>query len=213
MNIVIRHESENEYKLVEEITRDAFWNLYFPGCDEHFVVKKIRDHKDFIPELSFVIELDGRLVGSIFYTHSKVVSADGTEYKTISFGPVCIHPDVHRIGLGRKLITYSIEEAKRLGYSAIMILGYPFHYQTYGFLGAKKYNVSMMDGKYYVGLMMLPLYEGALDGISGKAVFSDVFEVDKDELEEYDKTFLPKEKAVKESQKLFETYSTMLDEQ
>lgn len=212
MNIVIRHESENEYKLVEEITRDAFWNLYFPGCDEHFVVKKIRDHKDFIPELSFVIELDGRLVGSIFYTHSKVVSADGTEYKTISFGPVCIHPDVHRIGLGRKLITYSIEEAKRLGYSAIMILGYPFHYQTYGFLGAKKYNVSMMDGKYYVGLMMLPLYEGALDGISGKAVFSDVFEVDKDELEEYDKTFLPKEKAVKESQKLFETYSTMLDE-
>lgn len=212
MNIVIRHESENEYKLVEEITRDAFWNLYFPGCDEHFVVKKIRDHKDFIPELSFVIELDGRLVGSIFYTHSKVVSADGTEYKTISFGPVCIHPDVHRIGLGRKLITYSIEEAKRLGYSAIMILGYPFHYQTYGFLGAKKYNVSMMDGKYYVGLMMLPLYEGALDGISGKAVFSDVFEVDKDELEEYDNTFLPKEKAVKESQKLFETYSTMLDE-
>lgn len=212
MNIVIRHESENEYKLVEGITRDAFWNLYFPGCDEHFVVKKIRDHKDFIPELSFVIELDGRLVGSIFYTHSKVVSADGTEYKTISFGPVCIHPDVHRIGLGRKLITYSIEEAKRLGYSAIMILGYPFHYQTYGFLGAKKYNVSMMDGKYYVGLMMLPLYEGALDGISGKAVFSDVFEVDKDELEEYDKTFLPKEKAVKESQKLFETYSTMLDE-
>lgn len=212
MNIVIRHESENEYKLVEGITRDAFWNLYFPGCDEHFVVKKIRDHKDFIPELSFVIELDGRLVGSIFYTHSKVVSADGTEYRTISFGPVCIHPDVHRIGLGRKLITYSIEEAKRLGYSAIMILGYPFHYQTYGFLGAKKYNVSMMDGKYYVGLMMLPLYEGALDGISGKAVFSDVFEVDKDELEEYDKTFLPKEKAVKESQKLFETYSTMLDE-
>lgn len=212
MNIVIRHESENEYKLVEEITRDAFWNLYFPGCDEHFVVKKIRDHKDFIPELSFVIELDGRLVGSIFYTHSKVVSADGTEYRTISFGPVCIHPDVHRIGLGRKLITYSIEEAKRLGYSAIMILGYPFHYQTYGFLGAKKYNVSMMDGKYYVGLMMLPLYEGALDGISGKAVFSDVFEVDKDELEEYDNTFLPKEKAVKESQKLFETYSTMLAE-
>lgn len=212
MNIKIRNEEPKDYRRVEEVAREAFWNLYFPGCHEHFVVHKMREHKDFIKALSFVIEVDGKVEGSIFYTHSKIVSEDNKKYKTISFGPVFISPDFHRKGLGRKLITHSIKVAKELGYRAILTLGYPYHYETYGFLGGKKYNISMPDGKFYKGLLALPLYEGALDNISGYVVFSNVLEANDDEVEEFDKSFSPKEKKFQESQIEFETASSMLDE-
>ncbi|WP_373599256.1 GNAT family N-acetyltransferase [Paraclostridium bifermentans] len=212
MNITIRNENKQDYRKVEEVAREAFWNLYFPGCSEHMVIHNMRNHPDFIPELSFVIEVDGEIVGSIFYTHSKVVSSDGTQHKTITFGPVSILPSMHRKGLGRKLITHSIEEAKKLGYNAILTLGYPYHYETYGFVGGKKYKISMPDGKYYKGLLVLPLYEGALDNISGYAVFSDALETNEEEVEIFDKSFEPKEKGIQDSQKEYEIACCMLDE-
>lgn len=104
------------------------------------------------------------------------------------------------------------EAAKMLGYKAIVILGYPYHYETYGFVGGKKYNISMPDGNFYKGLLVLPLQNGALDHISGHAFFSDVFETTEDELESFDKMFEYKEKNVQDSQKEFELTSTMLDE-
>lgn len=212
MNITIRNENKQDYRKVEEVAREAFWNLYFPGCSEHMVIHNMRNHRDFIPELSFVIEVDGEIVGSIFYTHSKVVSSDGTQHKTITFGPVSILPSMHRKGLGRKLITHSIEEAKKLGYNAILTLGYPYHYEPYGFVGGKKYKISMSDGKYYKGLLVLPLYEGALDNISGYAVFSDALEPNEEEVEIFDKSFEPKEKGIQDSQKEYEIACCMLDE-
>lgn len=212
MNIVIRHEEEKDYKRVEEVAREAFWNLYFPGAHEHYVVHKMRKHKDFIKELTFVIEVDGKVEGAIFYSHSKIVEKDGTEYKTISFGPVFISPEYHRKGLGRELITYSIEEAKKLGYSAITTLGYPYHYKPYGFLGGKKYDVSMPDMNYYTGLLVLPLYKGALEGVSGYAEFSECLEVTPEEVEEFDKKLPYKEKRVQESQEEYEKACCELDE-
>lgn len=212
MNITIRQETPADYKKVEEITREAFWNLYCPGCNEHLIVHKMRSHSDFIPELSFVIELDNEIVGSIFYTHSKVIAEDGTVHPTITFGPVSILPKYHRQGLGRALITHSIEVAKERGYKAILIGGYPYHYETYGFKGAKTYNISMPDGQFYKGIMALPLYEGALDDISGALFFSEVFETDGEELEVFDKSFPAKEKKVQESQQEFEVASMELDE-
>ncbi|MPQ44847.1 GNAT family N-acetyltransferase [Clostridium tarantellae] len=212
MNIKIRREEPKDYRKVEEVAREAFWNLYFPGASEHVAVNKLRKDKDFIPELTYVIEVDGEIIGAIFYSHSKVVSEDGTEHKTISFGPVFILPTMHRKGLGGKLITYSIKEAKKLGYKAITTLGYSYHYEPYGFLGGKKYGISMPDGKFYKGLLVLPLYEGALDNISGYAVFSNALEPSEDEIEKFDKTFPYKEKKVQESQREFEVASSMLDE-
>ncbi len=212
MNINIRREVPADYKKVEEVTREAFWNLYCPGCNEHLIIHKMRNHSDFIPELSFVIELDEEIVGSIFYTHSKVIAEDGTEYPTITFGPVSILPQYQRKGLGRALISYSIKVAKELGYKAILIGGYPYHYHTYGFKGTKTYNITMPDGQFYKGIMALPLYEGALDNVSGSLFFSDVFETDAEELEVFDKKFPSKEKKVKKSQKEFEMASMELDE-
>lgn len=212
MNINIRHEDEKDFRKVEEVTREAFYNLYFPGCNEHLVVHNIRNHKDYIKELSYIIEVDGEIVGSIFYTHSKIVGWDGIETKTISFGPVSIHHKYHRMGLGRKLIMHSIEEAKKLGYNAILTLGYPYHYEPYGFLGGKKYGVAMPDGKFYKGLLVLPLYDNALKNISGYAEFSDVYDTKEDEVENFDSTFPKKEKCFKESQREFEIASVMIDE-
>ncbi|MFG6116145.1 GNAT family N-acetyltransferase [Halobacillus sp. MO56] len=212
MEIKIRNEEPQDYRVVEEIAREAFWNLYFPGCHEHYVIHKMREHEDFIQELSFVIEVEGRVVGGIFYTNSKIVSEDNKEYKTISFGPVFISPEFHRKGLGRKLITHSIEVAKEMGYRAILALGYPYHYEPYGFLGGKTYNISMPDKKFYKGLLVLPLYEGALNDISGYVIFSDVLEVDDDEVNEFDRSFPPKEKKFQESQIEFEKAASMLDE-
>lgn len=211
MNINIRHEKPEEFYIVEQITREAFWNLYCPGCNEHLIVHYLREHPDFIPELSFVMELDGEIIGSIFYSHSKVVDHDGNEYKTITFGPVSILPHLHRKGLGRTLITYSIDEAKRQGYNAIIIGGYPYHYATYGFEGAKKFGISLPDGNYYTGIMALPLCNGAFDNVKGCVYFSEALEPDESELAEFEKNFSHKEKAVTDSQAKFEKAVSEID--
>lgn len=211
MNLKIRHELPEDYRIVEEITRECFWNLYFPGCEEHFLISNMRKHEDFIPELSYIMEIDNKIIGGIFYTNSKIVSDNGKEHNMITFGPVFIHPDFQRKGFGRKLIMHSIEEAKKQGYKGILTLGYPYHYEPYGFLGGKKYGVCMGDGNFYKGLLVLPLFEEALNNISGSAVFSNVFEVDKIGLEDFDKKFPHKEKLVKDSQKEYEIACSQLD--
>lgn len=212
MNIIIRNEEEKDYKKVEEVAIESFWNLYFPGCSEHVAIHRLRNHKDFIKELSFVIEVDGEIVGSIFYSKAKIISNDKEVNEVIAFGPVNIHPKYHRKGLGKKLITHSISKAKELGYKAIFTLGYNYHYEPYGFVGSKKYNVSMGDGKFYKGLLALELFDDALDNISGYIEFSEALEPTIEEIEEYNKNFKLKEKKITESQKEFEKYVGLLDE-
>ncbi len=213
MKIEIRNEKPEDYTKVEDVARDAFWNLYKPGCSEHMVIHAMRSHPDFIAELTFVIEVDGEIVGSIFYTKSKIISEKDQAFETISFGPVSILPGKHRQGFGKKVIEHSIRLAKELGHRAILTLGYPYHYEPYGFKGGKTYGISMPDGKFYKGLLVLPLYEGALDNISGKACFSDILEEPTDEaLEAFDKQFKHKEKGFQDSQKEFEASVVLLDE-
>jgi predicted N-acetyltransferase YhbS len=211
MIVKLRHENPEDYYKVEAIAREAFWNLYFPGCDEHYVIHKIRTHKDYIPELSFIVEVDGEIAGSIYYTKSKIINKDDSVRETISFGPVCIHPKYHRMGLGRQMITHTIDLAKEMGYKGIITLGYPYHYEPYGFCGGKKYHIAMEDGQFYIGLLALPLCDGGLDGLDGYARISSVFEVGKEEVEAYDQQFPAKEKAVTESQKEFLESVSKLD--
>lgn len=211
MDIKIRNEIPSDYRKVEEITREAFWNLYCPGSNEHLIVHNLRNHEDFITELAFVIEVDGEIIGSIHYSKSKIISKDGKEYETITFGPVSILPKLHRKGFGRALIEHSIEVAKKLGYKSIIIGGFPYHYETYGFVGAKKYGISLSDGNFYTGIMALPLVEGALDEVSGSIYFSETMEPDETMLDEFDKEFPYKEKKVQESQLQFEIAVSELD--
>lgn len=211
MNVAVRHEQPNDQQMVEEVTREAFWNLYCPGASEHYLVHTLRKHPDFMPELSFVVELDGRLVGSIFYTRSKVIRENDAALDVVSFGPVSIHPDFHRKGLGRALITHSIQAAKDSGQRAIIIGGFRYHYEPYGFVGAKKYGIAMPDGKYYTGIMALPLLNGALDDARGQVHFSAALYPDMSGFNAYDATFPQKEKRVLPCQKEFARASAEID--
>ncbi|MGM0167131.1 hypothetical protein IGI39_002111 [Enterococcus sp. AZ135] len=212
MTVNIRLEEENDYRIVEQITRDAFWNLYTPGAEEHYLAHTLRSHSDFLPELTFVIELNGEIIGSIFYSKAKIAAENGAEYPVISFGPVSIAPEHHRQGYGRLLIEHSIAEAKRLGYDAIVLGGFPYHYHPYGFVGTKKYGISMPDGKFYTGIMALPLKEGALDNIHGQIIFSPGLYPDPDGLELFDQTFPDKEKTVLPCQAKFEAAASEIDD-
>lgn len=214
MPITIRRETEQDYFAAENCCRNAFWNVYTQGCYEHFLVHSLRSHKDFIPELSFVAEYNNTVIGGIYFSKSWVVpqSASLAPIPTITFGPVFIEPKFQGKGFGNTLITYALEKAREQGQTAIIILGYPAHYKHYGFCGGKKYNISMPDGKFYKSLLVLPLQEKILDNGTGYAKFSDVFEIDSQEAEIFDKQFPYKEKKILPSQKEFEKACIVLDD-
>lgn len=141
--IKIRNEEERDYARVEEITRKAFWNLYVPGCKEHYLVHIMRSHKDFLPELDLVLEVDDQVIGNIMYTKAKLVDEHGEEKEILTFGPVCIMPEFQRMGYGKMLMQHSFEKAAALGYDVIVIFGNPNNYVSRGFKNCKKYNICL----------------------------------------------------------------------
>ncbi|MFW6253539.1 MAG: GNAT family N-acetyltransferase [Chitinivibrionales bacterium] len=127
MNIDIRNERHEDHRAVEELTREAFWNLYVPGCDEHYLVHIMRNHPDFIPTLDFVAVLDDKIVGNIMYTKSYVIDRDNNRLETITFGPVSVLPEYQRKGIGSALIRHSSDIAHQNGFKAIIIEGHPYN--------------------------------------------------------------------------------------
>ncbi|MDV0446582.1 hypothetical protein MsAg5_04270 [Methanosarcinaceae archaeon Ag5] len=210
-NVTIRLETKVDHRIVEELTREAFWNLYVPGCSEHLILHKLRNSPDFIPELDFVAVCDGKIVGNIVFSKSKVVGNDGREFPTITFGPLSVLPEYQKQGIGAVLVNHSIKEATAMGFSAIFIYGFPGYYQRFGFKSASAYKVSRPDGKFAKAMMALPLQNGALENVSGRLFESPDFEAEPDGVEEFDATFPPKEKKVTESQKQFEVMADWLE--
>jgi len=205
--ITIRNEKEADYRVVEEITRRAFWNLYAPGCSEHYLVHVMRSHKDFLPELDFVIEVDGQIIGNIMYTKAKLVDEAGEEKEILTFGPVCILPEYQRKGYGKKLMEYSFEKAAALGYDVIVIFGHPGNYVGVGFKSCKKYNVCLENGIYPTAMLVKEVKPGALDGRKWVYYSSPVYEIDEKEAERFDEGFEPWEKKYQPSQEEFYIYS------
>ena len=206
MKITIRNETENDYRAVEELTREAFWNLNFPGCSEHYLVHVLRSHADFIPELDLVAETDGKIVGSIIYSKSKLTDEKGNEKDILTFGPLSVSPEYQRKGIGKSLIEHSFTKAAELGYDTVVIFGSPSNYISRGFKSCKKYNVSL-NGYFPTAMLVKELKENALDGRSWNFSESSAFEIDENAAEEFDKTFEPKEKAYSKSQEEFFIYS------
>ena len=126
--LLIRPETERDYERVEQITREAFYNVYRPGCTEHYLVHIMRTHADFVPELAFVLELDGELIGNVMYTKASLLDGAGGEKPILTFGPVSIAPAFQRRGYGKRLLEASFERAAALGYEAIVIFGDPNNY-------------------------------------------------------------------------------------
>ena len=199
----IRNERETDYKIVEDITRKAFYNVYVPGCMEHYLVHVMREHEDFIPELDFVIEVDGQIVGNIMYTKAKLTDEGGTEKEIVTFGPVSILPKYQRKGYGKMLIEHSLKRAAELGYEAVVIMGSPANYVGSGFQCCRKYNICVEKEKYPAAMLVKELKPGALDGKLWFYSDSPVMNVDEREAQAFDDGLEKMEKKWMPSQEAF----------
>lgn len=201
--VIIRNEKESDYSIVEEITRKAFYNRYTPGCFEHYLVHIMRNHEDFIPELDFVAELDGQVIGNIMYTKAKLVDESGFEKEILTFGPISILPEYQRKGYGKLLMEHSFQEAARLGYDVIVIFGSPANYVGRGFQSCKKYNICLENHRYPAAMMVKELKEHVLDGRKWFYYDSPVMNIDEEEARRYDDSLEKMEKKHLPSQEEF----------
>ncbi len=205
MEFTIRLEQQSDYRAVENLAREAFWNIHVPGCDEHLLVHELRTKSAFIPELHFValnIE-DSQIIGNIMYAKTIIENSKGEHIDVITFGPLSVFPKFQNKGIGAALINHSAKEAAKLGYRAILIYGDPLYYERFGFKGGKHFNIRTVDGKFKNALMALELYEGALKDVSGRFIEGEAYQIDKEKLDEFDKSFPYKEKLVIKSQERF----------
>ena len=209
-DVIIRRETESDYRAVEELTREAFWNVYKPGADEHYFVHMMRSHPDFIPELAFVLEQDGKIIGNIMYTKAWLEDEAGERREILSFGPLCVAPEYQRQKLGKMLIEHSFNAARGMGYDANIIFGNPGNYISRGFVSCKRKNVSfVIDGNFPTALLVCELVPGALDGRKWMYISSTAADCceDADAVAEFDASFPPKEKKWMPSQEEFYIYS------
>lgn len=205
--IIIRNEAKDDYKIVEEIAREAFWNLHTPGCNEHYLVHIVRKHADFIPELDFVAEVDGRIVGNIIYTKAKLVDENGNEKVVLTFGPISVLPEYQRKGIGKALLQYSFNKALELGYDSIVIYGNPGNYVSSGFKSCRKYNICVGEDYYPTAMLVNELKPGTFDGRKWNYYESPVYEIDEKQAEAFDKMFEYKAKEYRTTQEEFFIYS------
>lgn len=196
-NITIRPETESDDRAVENLTREAFWNVYRPGCMEHYVLQCFRTDPAFVPELDLVMELDGTLIGHIMYARSEIACSDGRALPIMTFGPISIAPEYKRQGYGKCLLDYSMEKAKEMGAGALAITGNILFYGKSGFVPAKSKGIRYADDPDASYLLIKELTPGFLSGISG--TYKDpegyfVCERDPDGFAQFEATFPEKEK-------------------
>lgn len=196
-NIVIRLEKKEEYREVENLVRESFWNVYRPGCFEHYVLNRLRDDPAFVPELDFVMEQDGRLIGQNMFMRAIIKSDDGRDIPIMTMGPICITPELKRKGYGKILLDHSIEKAKELGCGAVCFEGNIDFYGKSGFTYAGKFGIryhGLPEGEDASFFLCKELIPGYLDGVTGEYATPQGYFVDEAEVEIFDKAFPPKEK-------------------
>lgn len=191
-----RLENVNDYRQVEELTREAFWKFDRDdglGCDEHFMVHQLRKTRAFIPELDFVACDGKKIIGHIIYTCSYIATVDHL-YEVISFGPLSVLPEYQNQGVGSALVKRTKAMAKEMGYKGIFVYGNPKFYNRFGLINAKQFNVTTPEGENFDYFMGLELSEHSLKGLEGRLYQFPDFKMDKEAARIFDRTFLPKEK-------------------
>ena len=169
-NYSIRVEEERDYSTVESLVRQAFWNVYRPGCTEHYVLHHLRNCPDFIPELAFVMEADGKIIGQNVFVKAQITKSNGTAFPILTMGPICIANEYKRKGYGKILLDYSLEKAKALGYGAVCFEGNIDFYGKSGFDYASKFGIKyqgLPEGMAADFFLCKELKSGYLDGITG----------------------------------------------
>ena len=170
-NIIIRLEKKEDYRETENLVRESFWNVYCPGCVEHYVLHKLRNDPDFVPELDFVMECGGVIIGQIIFVKAVIKADDGRDIPIITMGPICIIPTLKRQGYGKMLLDYSLDKAKEFGYKAICFEGNVDFYGKNGFDFASKFDIryhGLPAGEDASFFLLKELEEGYLNGITGE---------------------------------------------
>ena len=196
-NYVIRLERKEEQRQVENLVRESFWNVYRPGCLEHFVLHRLREDAAFVKELDFVMESDGKLIGQNVFVRASVKADDGREISVMTMGPICIAPEYKRKGYGKILLDYSLEKAAAFGCKAVCFEGNIDFYGKSGFRFAKDYGIryhGLPEGEDSSFFLCKELVPGYLDGVSGEYATPQGYFVDETEAEAFDRLFPYKEK-------------------
>ena len=195
----IRLERSEEHRDVENLVREAFWNVYRPGCSEHYVIHVLRDDPAFVKELDFVMEQDGRLIGQNMFMKTVIQADDGRVIPVLTMGPIGILPELKRQGYGKALLDYSLEKATELGFGAVLFEGNIDFYGKSGFDYASKFGIRYhdlpedADASFFLCKELVP---GYLDGVTGVYQTPQGYYVDDADVDEFDKAFPPKEKLI-----------------
>ena len=196
-NIVIRRETEADFRAVETLVREAFWNVYRPGCLEHYVIHQLRNDPAFVPELDFVMEKDGRLIGQNMFMRAAIQADDGRTIPIMAMGPICVAPEYKRQGYGKTLLDYSLEKAAALGCGALCFEGNIGFYGKSGFTYAREFGLRYRglpagaDDSFFLCRELIP---GYLNGVTGEYGPPQGYLVDEQDAELFDRDFPPKEK-------------------
>ena len=193
----IRLETEKDYGKVENLVRESFWNVYRPGCAEHYVLHVLRSDPSFVKELDLVMERDGKIIGQNIFMKTVIVADDGGKIPVLTMGPICIAPEWKRKGYGKALLDFSLERAKELGYGAVLFEGNIAFYGKSGFDYAGRFGIRYhdlpedADASFFLCKELIPHY---LDGITGVYLTPQGYYVNDADVEEFDKAFPYKEK-------------------
>ena len=196
-DITIRLEQKEEYREVENLIHESFWNVYRPGCSEHYVIHVLRGDPAFVKELDFVMEQDGVLIGQNMFMRTVIDADDGRQIPVLTMGPICIAPELKRKGYGKILLDYSLEKAAELGYGAVLFEGNIGFYGKSGFDYARRFGIRYHDlpeGADDSFFLCKELTAGYLDGVTGVYQTPAGYYVDDRDVDEFDRQFPLKEK-------------------
>lgn len=196
-DIIIRLEREEDYRENENLIREAFWNVYCPGCKEHYLMHVLRNDDSCVNELNFVMEKAGKIIGQNVFAKTVIEADDGREIDVLTMGPICITPELKRQGYGKMLLDYTVEKAKEMGFGAVLFEGNIDFYGKSGFDYSSKFGIRYhdlpedADSSFFLCKELKP---GYLDDVTGVYQTPEVYYVKDDEVEEFDKAFPPKQK-------------------
>ena len=194
---IIRLEREEDHRAVENMIRESFWNVYRPGCSEHYVMHVLREDPAFVKELDFVMEQDGELIGQNMFMKTVIEADDGRTVDVLTMGPICVRQDLKRKGYGKKLLDYSMEKAAELGFGAVLFEGNILFYGKSGFDYARKFGIRYhdlpegADDSFFLCRELIP---GYLDDVTGVYQTPQGYYVKDEEVEAFDRDFPPKVK-------------------
>ena len=194
---IIRLERKEEYRAVENLVRESFWNVYRPGCLEHYVLNQLREDEAFVSQLDFVMEKDGQLIGQTMFMHATIKADDGRDIPIMTMGPICIMPELKRQGYGKKLLDYSLKKAAEYGCGALCFEGNINFYGKSGFTFAREFGIRYhglpegADSSFFLCKELIP---GYLSGVTGEYAPPQGYFVNEEAAEEFDKQFPYKEK-------------------